>query len=147
MIAQSILNIESGGRTRLSGVIEALCILCFVVFASGLIGLIPMAALVGAMFVVVYKTFAWRTLVTAVTVLTNLATAVLIGVIVSALKFAWDAGTRLYVRRYPEGEQAVYELHGPLFFSSPPGLAAWFDPANDPPETIIDFQFSRLHDD
>jgi len=162
MIAQSILNIESGGRNRLSGVVEALCILAFIVVASGLIGLVPMAALVGVMFLVVYKTFAWSSLrilhqiprgdafvlvlVSVVTVVTNLATAVLIGVIVSALKFAWETGTRLHVRRFEEANHVVYELHGPVFFGSARTFGELFDPASDPKEIVADFRFSRLHD-
>ncbi|BDI30492.1 sodium-independent anion transporter [Capsulimonas corticalis] len=162
MIAQSILNIESGGRGRLSGVVEACCILAFVVAASGLIGLVPMAALVGVMFLVVYKTFAWSSLrilhriprgdaavlvlVSVVTVLANLATAVLIGVVVSALKFAWETGTRLTARKFEENGSRVYELHGPVFFGSARVFGELFDPTSDPVHTVADFQFSRLHD-
>lgn len=163
MIAQTMLNLESGGRGRLSGVIEALCIVAFIVCASGLIGMIPMAALVGVMFVVVAKTFAWSSfrilgkipradafaliLVSVVTVFTNLAIAVAVGVVFCALNFAWANATRLKARRYKDQEgRVVYEIHGPLFFGSTQAFKELFDPKRDTPETTVDLRYTYLHD-
>jgi SulP family sulfate permease len=163
MIAQSMMNITSGGRRRLSGVAEACFILSFVVLTSGLIARIPMAALVGVMFVVVLKTFAWSSLrilhkipradafvlvlVSVVTVFTNLATAVVVGVIVSALKFAWTNATTMTARRYEERpDRVVYEVHGPLFFGSTKAFLELFNPKDDPAHTVADFRYTRLHD-
>jgi SulP family sulfate permease len=158
-----MINIASGGRHRLSGILEALCILSFILFASGVIGAIPMAALVGVMLVVVCKTFAWSSLrllhripradafvlvlVSVVTVVTNLATAVLVGVLVSCLVFAWESATRMDARRSltPEGE-AVYEIHGPLFFGSVRSFQEIFSPKDDPDQVALDFRHSRVHD-
>jgi SulP family sulfate permease len=163
MIGQSVINIQSGGRRRLSGVVEALCILGFILFASGLIERVPMAALVGVMCVVVYQTFAWSSLrilnkipradafvlvlVSVVTVFTNLAIAVLVGVLVAALKFAWENGGHLTARRYEEAPgHMVYELHGPLFFASTRRFDALFDTRDDPANVILDLRYSRLYD-
>jgi SulP family sulfate permease len=162
MIGQSMINIASGGRRRLSGVVEALCILGFIMFASRLIESVPMAALIGVMFVVVIKTFAWSSLrilgkipradaavlvlVSLVTVFTNLATAVIVGVILSALKFAWENAMTLSAKRTEVEERAIYELHGPLFFASVKNFVGLFDPKNDPRETEIDFRYTRLYD-
>ncbi|HEX8834401.1 MAG TPA: SulP family inorganic anion transporter, partial [Abditibacteriaceae bacterium] len=129
MIGQSMINISSGGRRRLSGIAEALSLLAFILFASKLIESVPMAALIGVMFVVVIETFAWSSLrilnkipradafvlilVSLVTVFTNLATAVVVGVILSALKFAWEHAGSLSARRFIHDDgHAVYELHG-----------------------------------
>lgn len=163
MIGQSIINVSSGGRRRLSGVVEALCILAFIVFASRLIESVPMAALIGVMFIVVIETFAWSSLkiirsipredafvmvlVTVVTVASNLAVAVLVGVIASALSFAWKHGTAIQVNRAIEDSgRAVYRVHGSLFFASIKNFTSRFEPHNDPLETEIDFQNARLHD-
>ncbi len=163
MIGQSIINVSSGGRRRLSGVVEALCILAFIVFASRLIESVPMAALIGVMFIVVIETFAWSTfriirsipradafvlvLVTVVTVASNLAIAVVVGVIASALNFAWKHGTAIQVNRTLEDNgRAVYRVHGSLFFASIKNFTDQFDPQNDPAETEIDFRGARLHD-
>ena len=165
MIGQTVINLESGGRGQLSGIVEALSVLAFVVVASHLIGMIPMAALVGVMFVVVYKTFAWSSLrilnkiprtdavvlilVSAITVWRDLATAVLAGVIVSALAFAWENALRLRAVRsvalVENGDTAIYELHGPLFFGAIQRFHALFTPKDDPANVVIDFAHSRLY--
>ncbi|RYX80879.1 SulP family inorganic anion transporter [bacterium] len=162
MIGQSIINVSSGGRRRLSGIVEALCILAFIVFASRLIESVPMAALIGVMFIVVIETFAWSSLrimraiprsdafvlvlVTVVTVVSNLAVAVLVGVLASALSFAWKHGTAIRITRSLEGERAIYRVHGSLFFASIKNFTSQFDPKNDPSQTEIDFAGARLHD-
>jgi SulP family sulfate permease len=163
MIGQSIINVSSGGRRRLSGVVEAFSILAFIVFASRLIESVPMAALIGVMFIVVIETFAWSSLrimrsiprsdafvlvlVTIVTVVSNLAVAVLIGVLASALSFAWKHGTAIRIHRTIDDEgRAVYQVQGSLFFASIKNFTSQFEPKNDPLETVIDFQEARLHD-
>ncbi len=163
MIGQSMINVSSGGRRRLSGVVEALCILAFILFASRLIEGVPMAALIGVMFIVVIETFAWSSLriirfipredafilvlVTLVTVFTNLATAVLLGVLLSALQFAWKHGTAIEVNRFlADDGRAVYQVRGALFFASIKNFTDRFDPQNDPAQTEIDFSHARLHD-
>jgi len=163
MIGQSMINVKSGGRTRISGVSAALFLLAFILFASGLIEQIPLAALIGVMFMVVIGTFAWRSLmilrripmsdvfvmilVTIVTVLTDLAIAVVVGVIVSALVYAWQNATRIHaVESYtPEGAR-VYAVQGPLFFGSAAGFAELFHPETDPDRVIVDFKDSRVAD-
>jgi SulP family sulfate permease len=163
MIGQSIINVSSGGKRRLSGIVEAFCILAFIVFASRLIESVPMAALIGVMFIVVIETFAWSSLrilraipradaavlllVTVVTVVSNLAVAVLVGVLASALSFAWKHGTSIRIHRTIEEDgRAVYQVHGSLFFASIKNFTSQFDPRNDPSETEIDFAGARLHD-
>ena len=163
MIGQSMINVKSGGRTRLSGTSAALFLLFFILVASPLIEMIPLAALVGVMFMVVIGTFAWQSLlilrkipltdaavmilVTIVTVLTDLAIAVVVGVIVSALAYAWNNATRIHARTTtnPEGAK-VYAIEGPLFFGSTDGFAELFDPAGDPELVIVDFAESRVVD-
>jgi sulfate permease, SulP family len=163
MIGQSMINVKSGGRTRLSGITAALCLLAFILVASGLIEQIPLAALVGVMFMVVIGTFAWQSLrilrripltdalvmglVTVVTVASDLAIAVVVGVIVSALAYAWNNATRIHAKTFltPEGAR-VYQIDGPLFFGSTAGFAEIFDPANDPHLVIVDFMNSRVVD-
>ncbi|MBF9035360.1 STAS domain-containing protein [Rhodobacterales bacterium HKCCE2091] len=163
MIGQSIINVKSGGRTRLSGTSAALFLLLFILVASPLIELIPLAALVGVMFMVVIGTFAWNSLVilarvpladalvivlvTVVTVFFDLATAVVVGVIVSALEYAWTNAKRIHAVSHttPEGAK-VYRVQGPLFFGSAAGFAELFDPANDPGLVIVDFEGSRVAD-
>jgi SulP family sulfate permease len=158
-----MINVKSGGRQRLSGISAALFLLAFIVVASPLIEQIPLAALVGVMFMVVIGTFAWNSvmilrkipltdavvmlLVTVVTVLTDLATAVVVGVIVSALAYAWNNATRIRAKAYdtPEGAK-VYQVQGPLFFGSAEGFGELFDPAGDPSRVIIDFAESRVVD-
>ncbi|HCT44542.1 MAG: sodium-independent anion transporter [Phycisphaerae bacterium] len=163
MIGQSMININSGGRGRLSGVAAALFLLAFILFGSDLIEKIPMAALVGVMFMVVIATFEWSSfrilkktppkdafvlvLVSGVTVLTDLALAVIVGVIVSALIFAWEHARHLHVikRDDPDGSR-VYELNGPLFFGCINEFRDFFDPANDPDDVVIEFRNSRVVD-
>ncbi len=163
MIGQSIININSGGRGRLSGITAALCLLGFIVFASSLIEMIPLAALTGVMFMVVVGTFAWSTLrilhkiplsdalvlvlVSAVTVFTDLAIAVGVGVIVSALVFAWQNARRIYSEiSVDTNGTKTYRLHGPLFFGSVRSFHDQFSPAEDPDEVVIDFRGSRVCD-
>ncbi|CAI8265292.1 MAG: Bicarbonate transporter BicA [Opitutia bacterium UBA7350] len=164
MIGQSIINIRSGGRGRLSGIAAGTCLLIFILFASPLIERIPLAALTGVMFMVVVGTFEWSSfrilrkipktdafvlvLVSGVTVLThNLALAVISGVIVSALAFAWKSAH--HIHRSCETRKdgiKVYYLHGPLFFGSVTEFSNEFKPASDPDEVIIDFKDSRVWD-
>jgi len=163
MIGQSMINVNSGGRQRLSGIAAALFLLIFIMFASSLIEQIPMAALVGVMFMVVLGTFEWSSLriiskiprsdafvlvlVSGVTVMTDLAVAVVVGVIVSALVFAWEHAKHINIKGYDnEYGIRVYELNGPLFFGSVKSFLELFDPENDPQEVIIEFQNSRVAD-
>ena len=163
MIGQTMINVSSGGRTRLSGIAAALFLLSFILFASPLIEQIPLAALVGVMFMVVIGTFAWDTfqmlpkipwtdafvliLVSLVTVFTDLAIAVVVGVIVSALVFAWESAKQIYVRDCLRDNGAkVYHVTGQLFFSSSARFQEFFDPASDPDEVYIDFKQARLWD-
>ncbi len=163
MIGQSMINVKSGGRTRLSGIMAALFLLLFIVAASGLIEQIPLAALVGVMFMVVVGTFAWQSLtilpriprtdafviilVTAVTVLTDLAIAVIVGVIVSALAYAWNNATRIRAMiDVREDGTKVYRIEGPLFFGSSDGFGELFAPDDDPDRVVVDFMNSRVVD-
>ncbi|MFV1838932.1 SulP family inorganic anion transporter [Phaeobacter sp. Ax3a-5a] len=165
MIGQSMINVKSGGRTRIAGIAAALFLLAFIVVASPLIEQIPLAALVGVMFMVVIGTFAWNSfkvmikvpmmdafvivLVTVVTVMTDLAIAVVVGVIVSALAYAWNNARRIhaYTRESATDKGAkVYEIEGPLFFGSTDGFIELFDVANDPDHVIVDFARSRVVD-
>ncbi|MEO1746804.1 MAG: SulP family inorganic anion transporter [Pseudomonadota bacterium] len=163
MIGQSMINVKSGGRTRLSGISAALFLLAFILVASPLIEQIPLAALVGVMFMVVIGTFAWNSLtimrkiprvdafviilVTVVTVMTDLAMAVVVGVIVSALAYAWQNASRISARTHitPEGAK-TYAVEGPLFFGSADGFLELFDPKGDPSVVTIDFLNSRVAD-
>ncbi|MGB5308065.1 MAG: SulP family inorganic anion transporter [Arenicellales bacterium] len=163
MIGQSMINVNSGGRGRLSGISAALFLLMFIMFASSLIEMIPLAALTGVMFMVVIGTFEWSSfrimgkipmsdafiliLVSAVTVATDLAIAVVVGVIVSALVFAWQHAKHIKVTSYiNEMEGKVYELEGPLFFASVKNFQDLFDPKNDPDDVVVEFQNSRVYD-
>ncbi|WP_414829750.1 SulP family inorganic anion transporter [Alteromonas sp. H39] len=163
MIGQSMININSGGRGRLSGITAALVLLGFILFAAPLIEMIPLAALVGVMFVVVIATFEWASfriirgvnkedafvlfLVTAVTVIADLAIAVVVGVIVSALVFAWKHARHIEVKSHIDNDGwKVYDLEGPLFFGSVTHFKDLFDVANDPEDVVIDFQNSRIWD-
>ena len=163
MIGQSMINVKSGGRTRVAGIAAALFLLIFILFASPLIEQIPLAALVGVMFMVVIGTFAWNSLtilrkvpltdafvillVTVVTVMEDLAVAVVVGVIVSALAYAWNNARRIHAKTYltPEGAK-VYQVQGPLFFGSAEGFAEMFNPKADPAAVIVDFADSRVVD-
>ncbi|HEV7282133.1 MAG TPA: SulP family inorganic anion transporter [Pirellulaceae bacterium] len=164
MIGQSLINVNSGGRGRLSGVVAAVCLLAFVLFLAPWIEMIPMAALVGVMFMVVIGTFEWASLrmfgkvpfsdllvmcvVAGYTaVMHDLAAAVVIGVIVSALVFAWRHARHMGADvKLDEFGSKIYQLHGPLFFASVSSFKDLFDPANDPDDVVIDFYYTRVYD-
>ena len=163
MIGQSMININSGGRGRLSGITAALVLLGFILFASPLIEVIPLGVLVGLMFMVVLGTFEWSSfrlvgkipktdtfiviLVSGVTVMYDLAIAVVVGVIVSALVFAWKHAQHILVDSYiDENGYKVYDLRGPIFFGSVANFKELFDPKNDPEHVVIEFQRSRVSD-
>ena len=165
MIGQSMINIKSGGRGRLSGITAALALLAFIMFTSTWIEMIPLAALTGLMFMVVIGTFAWASvrilhkipkedafvifLVTAVTVAYDLAIAVIIGVIVSALVYAWKSASKFWVTVWHNKEDGnkVYKLHGPLFFGSIQNFRDDIDPKNDEEDdVVIDFSRARVWD-
>jgi SulP family sulfate permease len=164
MLGQSLINISAGSRARLAGIVASITLLIFIMFGSDLIVQLPMAALVGLMFMVAIGTFEWASLktfkkmpwsdvivmvlVTMITVIThNLAIAVLIGVILSALAYSWENAKRIRARKYVD-ENGVkhYEIFGPLFFGSVTGFSEKFDVLNDPNEVIIDFKESRVAD-
>ncbi|MFT5421146.1 MAG: SulP family sulfate permease [Candidatus Endobugula sp.] len=163
MIGQSMININSGGRGRLSGITAAVVLLLFILFGSSLIEIVPLAALVGVMFMVVLGTFEWTSLrligkipttdifiiilVSAVTVATDLAIAVIVGVIVSALVFAWKHAQHILVDTYiDEAGYKVYDLRGPIFFGSVAYFKDLFDIENDPEHVVIEFKRSRVSD-
>lgn len=163
MIGQSLINIKGGGRGRLSGIVAALALLVFILFASGLIEQVPIAALVGVMFMVVIGTFAWSSFrilnkipvsdvivliaVSLLTVIFDLAIAVIAGVIISALVFSWENAKRIRARkRIKEDGTKVYEIWGPLFFGSIIAFNEKFDVKNDPDHVEIDFVESRISD-
>lgn len=163
MIGQSIINVDSGGRGRLSGAVAAVALLCFVLFGAPLIEQIPIAALVGVMFMVVIGTFAWSSFriirkiplsdaivliaVSAITVWKDLAVAVIAGVIISALVFAWKNATMIRARKRIQTDGTkTYEIWGPLFFGSVQNFNAKFDVKNDPQNVEIDFVESRVSD-
>ena len=165
MIGQSMINVSSGGRTRIAGITASLFLLFFILYASSYIEMIPIAALVGVMFMVVIGTFAWNSLkilffvpksdalvtilVTVVTVLADLAVAVIVGVIVSALVFAWKSASKIRAtERLSKSEKGakVYEIEGQLFFSSANSFIEIFNPSKDPKVVIIDFAKSKVID-
>lgn len=164
MIGQSLINVSNGARARLSGIVAAIGLLSFVMFGSSLIERVPMAALTGLMIMVSIGTFEWASLrtfnkmpksdvfvmvlVTLVTVfLHNLALAVIVGVIIAALGFAWDNAVRIRARkRIDESGVKYYEIYGPLFFGSVAAFNEKFDVAGDPDEVVIDFAESRVVD-
>jgi sulfate permease, SulP family len=163
MIGQSMINVNSGGRGRLSGITAALSLLVFILVASSLIEQIPLAALIGVMFIVVIGTFEWSSfrvlgkvprsdalvlvLVSAVTVATDLAVAVIVGVIVSALVFAWEHAKHILIEmREDHKGSTVYAVTGPLFFGSVQSFLERFDPSQDNDDVIIDFARSRVAD-
>lgn len=164
MIAQTLVNLSAGSRARLSGIIAALTILLIILFGAPIIEQLPMAALVGVMMMVAIGTFEWISfriinkmpkhdifvgiLVAIITVLlNNLALAVLIGVIISALVFAWESAKRIRTKKYIDDKGVKhYEIYGPLFFASTTTFAEKFDIANDPAEVIIDFKESKIVD-
>jgi SulP family sulfate permease len=142
MIGQSMINVNSGGRGRLSGIAAALFLLLFILVASPLIEQIPLAALIGVMFIVVIGT-----LVSAVTVATDLAVAVVVGVIVSALVFAWEHAKHIRIEtRQDHKGSTVYAVTGPLFFGSVTSFLERFDPVQDKDDVVIDFARSRVAD-
>lgn len=163
MIGQSMINVNSGGRGRASGITAALALLGFILFASGLIEIIPLAALVGVMFIVVIGTFEWSSLrimgkipkadafviilVSGVTVISDLAVAVIVGVIVSALVFAWQHAKHVIVNRYTDDNgSTVYEVNGPIFFGAITSFLEQFQPENDSQDVIVEFKNSRVAD-
>ncbi|MDA9990123.1 SulP family inorganic anion transporter [Paracoccaceae bacterium] len=163
MIGQSIINVKSGGRTRIAGIAAAIFLLLFILIGSPIIELIPLAALVGVMFMVVIGTFAWNSLtilrrvpltdafvtllVTIVTVMSDLAVAVVVGVIVSALAYAWNNATRIHAHiDQPDAQTKSYIIQGPLFFGSSAGFSELFTPQEDPETVIVDFADSRVVD-
>jgi len=163
MIGQSIINVDSGGRGRLSGAIAAIALLCFILFGAPLIEQIPIAALIGVMFMVVIGTFAWSSFriirkipisdaivliaVSAITVWKDLAVAVIAGVIISALVFAWKNATMIRARKRIQADGTkTYEIWGPLFFGSIQNFNSKFDIKNDPQHIEIDFVESRVSD-
>lgn len=163
MIGQSMINVNNGAIGRLSGISTALFLLSFILFGSEWIERIPLAALIGVMFVVAEKTFEWGSLrvlhkvprpdafiivaVTVVTVLTDLAIAVIAGVIIAALVFAWEHAKHINVRTYLDDKGwKVYELEGSLFFASVAGFQALFTPKDDPDEVVIEFRRARVVD-
>lgn len=164
MIGQSLINVSSGARARLSGIVAAIALLMFIMFGSGIIEQLPMAALTGLMIMVAVTTFEWASLrtfnrmpksdvfvmvvVTFVTIfLRNLALAVIVGVIISALVFAWDNAKRIRARkRIDEDGVKHYEIYGPLFFGSVSTFTEKFDVLDDPDEVVIDFRESRVVD-
>ncbi|WP_246139191.1 SulP family inorganic anion transporter [Gelidibacter salicanalis] len=163
MIGQTVININAGGRGRLSGIAMALTLLTFILFTAQYIEQVPIAALVGVMFMMVIETFAWSSfrimrkipvadavvlvVVSAVTVILDLAIAVFIGVILSALVFAWKSATMIRARkRVKEDGTKVYEIWGPLFFGSVQNFNTKFDIKTDPQHVEIDFVESRVSD-
>lgn len=163
MIGQSIINTSSGARHRISGVSASLFLLSFILFASGLIEQIPVASLVGIMFVVVIGTFEWASLkiinkapkedvfvmilVTIVTVFTDLAIAVIVGVIVSALVYAWKSASHIHAERYEDEKGfTVYKIHGVLFFGNAQNFKDIFKPQKDNKHIKINFKDSKVID-
>ena len=163
MIGQSMININSGGRSRLSGSSAAIFLLIFILFASPLIEMIPIAALTGVMFMVVLGTFEWASFrllgriplpdtligisVAVITVFTDLAIAVIVGIILSALVFAWQHAKHIYINSYKdENGTMIHELNGPLFFGSVRNFSELFDPKTDPDTVVLEFKNSRVYD-
>lgn len=164
MIGQSMINITSGARHRLSGILAALFLLGFIIFGSGLIEKIPLAALTGVMFMVVIGTFAWRSItiirkipksdafvvlaVTIITVFFDLAIAVIIGVIISALVYAWQSSQHItaVIKIDEKKNLKTYELYGPIFFGSVLSFRDLFDPKKDPENIVVNFEYARVWD-
>lgn len=163
MIGQSIINVRSGGRTRISAIVAALSLLGFIMFGSSLINVIPLASLVGVMFMVVVGTFEWESLkygkkipfedllvivaVTLITIFSDLATAVIIGVILSALVFAWKKGKGIYaVEEFNEDGSKTYKINGSIFFGSALKFQDLFDVNGDPEKVIFDFKYAKVMD-
>lgn len=162
MIGQSMINVGNGGTKRMSGVVAAIGLIAGILFLSDLIGAIPLAALVGLMVVVSYKTFAWASLsrlrrvpkedafiivaVTVVTVLTDLATAVVLGVAIAGLVFSWKHAKEIHVRQRDEGGVRTYEVHGTVFFASVKHFTQAFTPKDDPDQVVIELRHARIMD-
>ena len=164
MVGQSIINIKSGGRGRLSGIVASITLLMFILFLSEYIEMIPIAVLIGVMFMVVIGTFEWCTIrlfgkiptldiitgisVAVITVLTdNLALAVIVGVILSALSFAWESASKIFVKQTQNDEgNNVYEIYGTLFFASKDRFQELFNPVEDTDDVYIDFGNSKVLD-
>jgi len=162
MIGQTMINLSSGGRTRVSGAVAGIMILLFILFLSPLIERIPLAALVGVMFVVAQQTFAWSSLqvlgkvprhdallivaVTAITVATDLATAVLCGIVIAALSFAWRHAREIRADVTQADGVKTYTPHGTLFFASIAHFNELFDPASDSQQVVLDCRHLRLAD-
>ncbi|MBV8326338.1 SulP family inorganic anion transporter [Chryseobacterium sp.] len=164
MVAQTLVNLNAGSRARLSGIIASVMILMIILFGAPVIEKIPMAALVGVMMMVAISTFQWVsvrivnkmpksdifvgiTVAVITVILHNLALAVLVGVIISALVFAWDNAKRIRAKKYTdENGLKHYEIYGPLFFGSVTAFTDKFDPMNDPAEVMVDFKESRIVD-
>ncbi|WP_196138138.1 SulP family inorganic anion transporter [Aliikangiella sp. G2MR2-5] len=163
MIGQSMININSGGRGRLSGITAAVALLLFILVGSEWVEVIPLAALVGVMFMVVLGTFEWASFkminkvqkseifiivaVSAITVIADLAIAVIIGVVISALVFAWKHAKNIYAKKtIDESGSKVYIVHGPLFFGSARNFQDIFTPKDDPDDVIVDFLDARVYD-
>jgi SulP family sulfate permease len=162
MIGQSLINIRGGGRGRMSGVFAAVLLLGFVVMGAGLIEMIPLAALVGVMFMVVIGTFEWSSLrlhnkiplsdiivitsVSLITVFADLAIAVFVGIIMSALVFAWEHGKTMHADKTQESGKTIYKLNGPLFFASTASFKELFNFKDDNEHIVIDFEKSRVWD-
>jgi sulfate permease, SulP family len=162
MIGQSMINLNAGGRRRLSGIAAGSFLLIFILVGSSLIERIPLAALVGIMFVVAGDTFSWKSfrglakiprhdamvmiLVTVITVFTNLAVAVVAGIVIAALVFAWDHAQQLEVKITQTRTRKTYSLHGSLFFASAAQFSQFFTPREDPPEIYLNFDHARIMD-
>ena len=163
MIGQSIINIKSGGRSRISGLVAASALMFFIMFGSAFINVIPLAGLVGVMFMVVVGTFKWESLryknkvptqdilviviVSLITIFADLATAVIVGVIVSALIFAWEKGKVIYanVEETDSGEK-MYKINGTIFFGSVLNFKDIFDFENDPDTVVLDLKYAKVSD-
>ncbi len=163
MIGQSMINVNSGGRGRTSGITAALCLLAFILFASSLIEQIPLAALVSVMFIIVIGTFEWSSfriirkiprqdtfvliLVSGITVATDLAFAVIVGVVVSAVVFAWEHAKQIMVEHQVDRDgRTFYKVHGPLFFGSTTSFLNQFTLREDENDIYVDFANSRVCD-
>lgn len=163
MIGQSIINVKSGGRTRFSAIIASVTLMIFMLFGSAFTNAIPLSGLVGVMFMVVVGTFKWESLkyggkiprsdvivvlaVTFITIFEDLATAVIVGVILSALMFAWEKGKIIYANiETGENGEKIYKINGVLFFGSVYKLKEIFDVNKDPVDVILDLKYAKIMD-
>lgn len=163
MIGQSIINIKSGGRTRLSGLVAASSLMFFIMYGSSFVNAMPLAGLVGVMFMVVVGTFKWESLkyrgkvpkqdilviivVSVVTIFSDLATAVIVGVILSALMFAWEKGKIIFANiEMEEDGTKRYKINGTLFFGSVYNFKELFDINNDPENVYLDLRYAKVMD-